>query len=538
MLGAVFLFVLCDRMHMVDSFGSEGSSAAWIRHRAHQVREQRARSTSFKHTVFTSARLLVAAVVLLLLLAIYNVHAMLYHAVVRIPSHALWLLSTLRSRQVERLRPATVQEELHTARVFSKYGRKCAPSTSPTLVNTHGFIERTNRFLPQSEIQMIYNLRCAMSVPPFSNGARYDAPLWNAHVSTIIANLRPIVPNVYHRETFKSYDGCTLCLDWAFATSGVRCNADVKGIVLVVPGLASSSRTTYIQVFVRHVIRSRYHCAVINARGMGDTPLDVPRSVDGVNTNDLRSTVDFMNPQRLHEELGIPSSTPLFVVGHSLGASLLSKFLGEEGRKRADEREQECKLSGEAEQNDPMATRSTIAGAVAVCCPWDFHATHHFMMRPIAKVIYQQHLVDGIIEYLENHIDTFRRMADFDIDVLVKGGIRKVQDYDSHITTPKLGFESIEDYYSAAQPRGFLSSIDVPTMALVAKDDPITGPPPKDAFWENMVLRNPNICFVGIPAGGHLAFLQGVKREISGDANPMEIACTDFFDQLLQASKM
>jgi predicted alpha/beta-fold hydrolase len=422
------------------------------------------------------------------------------------------------------------------------------------------------------EIQLIYNAREAKCLPPFEVGEKYLDPLYQRHVATAVGSARPYTPNSYYREVLHSdYDGCTLCVDWMFSRIDPSTNYDAadgkkqsaekgkplsqkvlhsldalldqirsgrttpqpqhqsasskneknrrngvpgfKGVVGVIPGLASSSHSPYIETVCRYLTENGYHAAVMNARGMGSTPLDQPSIMTGAFTDDIRSIVrKCFNEERLKTQLGIEG--PLYLVGFSLGGSMLCKYLGEEGR------------------NPKSRVNTRVKAAVSACSPWDFHESSANMETWEAHVIYQPHLAKGIREYMERHREVCRGIREVDVDHLLSSPklTSTVQSIDEAIVAPVAGFGSRQEYYTAATPMPYLNDIKMPLLCLTAADDPITGPPPRDARWEAIIAKNSNISYAKTPCGGHLGFLQRFWDETFRKGNFMERAVVAHFE--------
>ena len=49
---------------------------------------------------------------------------------------------------------------------------------------------------------------------------------------------------------------------------------------------------------------------------------------------------------------------------------------------------------------------------------------------------------------------------------------RTIREFDSRFTSPQFGFRDVREYYSHATLAGRLHTIEVPTLALNALDDP------------------------------------------------------------------
>ena len=396
------------------------------------------------------------------------------------------------------------------------------------VVNSHRVVDAKRNKRNRKELKLIFNVNCKESLPPFDVGNEYEYPLFNKHIGTVLPSCRPYVPHRYYREKLKGEDDATLCVDWAFSTlkdpnakrdpkaptiappSGFLC----KGVVGVVPGLASSSHSSYIETMARHLTRNGYHVAVINARGMGTTPLDKPKIMTGVWTSDIRTVVyNVLDPDRLRDDFGIEA--PVFLAGTSLGAAKLCKFLGEE--------------------KDKLVGR--VKAAVAFAAPWDYHESSENMLGFEALTLYQPFLSKGLQDYLLRHQDVVREMPGIDVDLLLSTPslTKTVQRIDDLVVAPSAGFPSRFDYYTAASPMPqYLQHVKIPLLCVSAEDDPITGKPPVDARWEVLIRHNPNISFVEAPAGGHLGFLMGPMQEWRQEGNFMEKVVVDMFDTFWQ----
>lgn len=86
---------------------------------------------------------------------------------------------------------------------------------------------------------------------------------------------------------------------------------------------------------------------------------------------------------------------PLFLIGTSIGANVLIKYLGEDG------------------ENIP------VAGAVAVCSPWDLLIGDRFITRKRVQKFYDKALAFGLQGYAKLHQPHFSRLANWE-------GIEKV----------------------------------------------------------------------------------------------------------------
>lgn len=379
--------------------------------------------------------------------------------------------------------------------------------------------------------------------------ARYPAPLYNKHLTTVLPNFKPVPMQfarkdddamgemVYVRCIVNSHDGCELALDWATwerASSAQTKNGDrgvvthIRGIVGLSPGLASTTASTYVKSFTRAVVRQGFLCVVLNSRGMG-CPLTKPRLLAGGSTSDLRyllkhelcdsqlrSRMRELNCQLSDSDAAGSPFVPLFLVGFSLGANILCKFLGEEHDKVRE-------------------SAPNVRAAFALCAPWDFHRVRRNMDKLESIIIYEGDLSNGLRHwlgsnsgFLANHAEEAR------LDLAAGAQVRTVGEFDERVMVPHYHFDSVQQYYSCAMCGPYLHRIRLPTFCLLTHNDPIIGVPDHEG-WIETCRRNPFLSLVSCPSGGHLGFLNHVTSEWRGDDTVMEAIVLNVVNLLLKA---
>ena len=149
----------------------------------------------------------------------------------------------------------------------------------------------------------------------------------------------PTKENIEFREFLQmTLDGATVAIDWELPGVNTTDSSDdadamitnikegpiTKPIVLVVHGMNNHSNYGYVRSMKRACCRRGWIAAGVNMRGCGGIALTTPRTYNGAYTADIRCVV-----QRLSARLA--PNTPIFLVGNSLSASIVCKYLGEEG---------------------------------------------------------------------------------------------------------------------------------------------------------------------------------------------------------------
>lgn len=312
---------------------------------------------------------------------------------------------------------------------------------------------------------------------------RYLATPWLAspHIQTTFLNFFGNPPDFsYRRQMFQTSDGGTIALDWLMSS-------DVKGgavnventvlkddrtpIVVVVPGLTSDSNSPYLKHLVYNTAKCGWNVVVGNHRGLGGVSVTSDRFYNAGWTEDVRIVV-----RHLHVEY---PDVPLFVVGTSIGANILVKYLGEEG------------------EDIP------VAGAVAICSPWDLLIGDRFIGRRLVQRLYDRALTIGLQGYAQLHQPQYSRLANWE-------GIKKsrsIRDFDNHATCLVGKYETVDTYYRQCSSCTYVGKVAVPLLCISALDDPVCT---REAIpWDECRL-NRNIVLATTKHGGHLAFFEGI----------------------------
>ncbi|XP_071736856.1 embryogenesis-associated protein EMB8-like [Rutidosis leptorrhynchoides] len=315
---------------------------------------------------------------------------------------------------------------------------------------------------------------------------RYMSTPWltSPHLQTTFLRFfgRPPVFN-YRREIFNTGDGGIVALDWlarydVMEKEEIR-NDDVHQdattpIVIVIPGLTSDSDSVYIKHLTFYMAKRGWNVVVSNHRGLGGVPLTSDFFYNGGWTNDLRKVVEHIRSQS--------PGVPLFVVGTSLGANMMVKYLGEDG-------------------DDIL-----IDGAAAVCCPWDLLLCDRFIGRNAVQRFYDRALGAGLKRYAKKHQDFFTRLSDWD-------GIekaRRVREFDTSGTCRVGKFDTADIYYRESSCVGYVGRIKVPLLCISALDDPVCTE--EALIWDECRV-NKNVILATTQHGGHLGYFDGLDAK-------------------------
>ncbi|XP_016539026.2 embryogenesis-associated protein EMB8 isoform X1 [Capsicum annuum] len=287
----------------------------------------------------------------------------------------------------------------------------------------------------------------------------------------------------YRRQIFHLSDGGNIALDWLTKVDvekpsierldGVQ-RDDKSPILLVVPGLTSDSDSAYIKHLTFKMTKRGWNVVVSNHRGLGGVPVTSDRFYNAAWTEDVRKVIDHLHTQ-YHQ-------APLFVVGLSLGATVLVNYLGEEGFNTA------------------------IAGAAVICSPWDLLICDRFINRRLVQKFYNRALTIGLIDYAKRHQTVMSRLADW--EGIVKS--RTVRDFDHSSTCVLAGLETADTYYRKATCTSYIGNVTVPLLCISALDDPVCT---REAIPWDECRANKNVVLATTHHGGHLGYFEGMTAK-------------------------
>lgn len=299
-----------------------------------------------------------------------------------------------------------------------------------------------------------------------SRDRQFVASWWlpGGHIQTLWPVLTRRVHLEVRSERLELPDGDCVQLDWAGAGSGP--------IVIVLPGLQGDVRSGYVRGLLRACQSRGWRGMLLNHRGRVE-PNRLARSYHCGMTCDLDYVAQHLAEREPETRIG--------VVGYSLGANLLLKWLGEYGQR------------GEA---------LPVAAAVGVSAPFNLGAVARKIEHGFSRV-YQGYLLRSLRR------DVVRKMKargdDFGLGCGELGRLNTFYKFDDRITAPWNGFSGADDYYSKTRSDRLLKYVAVPTLIVNASNDPLV---PLDLIPPQRNLSD-KVMLEITAGGGHLGFVSG-----------------------------
>uniref|UniRef100_A0A0G4I441 AB hydrolase-1 domain-containing protein n=1 Tax=Chromera velia CCMP2878 TaxID=1169474 RepID=A0A0G4I441_9ALVE len=288
------------------------------------------------------------------------------------------------------------------------------------------------------------------------------------------------------RQVIETFDGTKVALDWLF-DSDPDCPPN-NPVVMAIHGLNGHSEEGYMRHLQHQAHKQHWHTVALNLRGCGGVhKLPSPGSpfYSGAFTEDIRRAVEVVRSR-------FPDS-PLFMVGFSLGANLLVKYLGEEGEEAV----------------------GNVTAAISAGNPWNFENIYKikWWTRPVFRgmaVLLRAHAFRSL-----KHFDTLKNLGVDPEEVRamkryaalsepLKGW--SIEAFDHEMTRRVFGYESRDDYYRDASSIRYLPNVKVPLLCLNAADDPVVLAENYDEPIRVAQESNENVIFLLTGAGGHLGW--------------------------------
>ena len=312
--------------------------------------------------------------------------------------------------------------------------------------------------------------------------------IWAATRSARYAATRP----QFRRERWTTPDHDFVDVDW-LTDDAVESRAQ-RPLLVVFHGLEGSSSSHYAEGFA-DVSRARHWaCAVPHFRGCSGEINLAPRAY---HSGDF-AEIDWMLRRFKQQHAG-----PVMAVGVSLGGNALMRWAGE--------------LEG--------AAGELVCSVSAVSSPLDLAASGKAIGEGFNRQVYTRmflgSMVPKALQKLEQHPGLFNRQALL--------AARDLHAFDNIVTAPLHGFKDTDDYWARASAKPHLARIQVPALALNARNDPFV------PEWSLPELRDvsPSVTLWQPDQGGHVGFPAVADRPLATHVCAMPFAVSEFLAQHL-----
>ncbi|KAL4976132.1 Alpha/Beta hydrolase protein [Aspergillus desertorum] len=248
---------------------------------------------------------------------------------------------------------------------------------------------------------------------------------------------------------------------------------DKKPMLVVLHGLSGGSHELYLRHVVHPLIADRgWEACVINSRGCAQTKISTGILYNARATWDVRQTVKWLRA-------AFPNR-PLFGIGFSLGANILTNYLGEEG--------DACQLKA----------------AVLCANPWNLEVSSVAMQSNFMGLkVYSKVMGASMKKLFEQHADEVVKNPRVDAEEI--RSVKYLHEFDRALQCAVWGYPTEGAYYRDASSIDSLLSIRIPFFVVQAEDDPIVT---AKAVPFQEIAQTPYGVMMTTSWGGHLGWFE------------------------------
>ncbi|KAG8623781.1 hypothetical protein KVT40_008757 [Elsinoe batatas] len=248
---------------------------------------------------------------------------------------------------------------------------------------------------------------------------------------------------------------------------------DCKPLLITLHGLSGGSYEPYLRYVLAPLVgEGGWEALVVNSRGCAMSKITTGILYNARATWDVRQTVKWARKKWPNRRL--------FGIGYSLGANILTNYLGEEGS--------DCELEA----------------AVIVSNPWKLEVSNIALQSTwIGLNVYSKAMGTNMKKLFERHVDQIAKNGDIDVEAVRR--INYLHEFDRCIQCPTWGYPTEGAYYRDASSVDSIFDIRVPCLVIHAEDDPIA---PKQSVPYEEVHHTPWLVICSTSLGGHLAWYE------------------------------
>ena len=260
-----------------------------------------------------------------------------------------------------------------------------------------------------------------------------------------------------------------------------------RPLAVLVHGLSGSQDSAYMIATARALLERGYPVLRLNLRGAGPARALCRQQYHAGRSQDLCDALG-------SEPFPATGAHGVVLVGYSLGANMLLKFLAEFG------------------------SRFAIRAACAISAPIDLAAASQRFLDARNR-LYHWHLLRNM---KREALDDGGELSAAERQSVIRA--ESILAFDDAFVAPRNGYPDAAAYYADNMARRFLERIGVPTLVLHARDDPWI---PADTYTSYSWSSNRNLRLVLARGGGHVGF------HGHGSPTPWHDRCLlSFFDTL------
>lgn len=255
--------------------------------------------------------------------------------------------------------------------------------------------------------------------------------------------------------------------DGDFVDADYRISAG-KGLAILSHGLEGNSDSVYIRALTHRFLRRGWDVLAWNFRGCSGRLNREKRLYHSGAIEDLEDVITFAGQHLQHNKIRL--------AGFSLGGNLTLLCLG----KKSD-----------------WLIEKGVESAMAVSAPLNLAASSRKLSQWWNRLYEIRFLSD-----LKNKIYAKEKQFPGQYPLESIRSSSKLQDFDEICTAPLHGFAGADAYYRECSSINLLSDIRIPTLVLIARNDPMLA----RGNYPEVVGKNSKVRFLITDEGGHCGF--------------------------------
>jgi len=291
--------------------------------------------------------------------------------------------------------------------------------------------------------------------------------LFNGHVQTMWTVTKQEGPPIYYRRRLftadqEAYEG-TFAVDfvvepheetddslsertvhytdeqWASREKG---SDDSKPMLVVLHGLSGGSHEIYLRHAIAPLVESgEWEICVVNSRGCANSKITSGVLYNARATWDVRQVIKWCKAKY--------PNRPLFGMGFSLGANMLTNYCGEEG------------------------SNCILKAAIVVSNPYNLEVSSKMLQGTLlGREVYLRVLGGSMKKLVALHKDELEKYTKLDMSTF--DNVTYLNEFDRAIQCPLWGYPTEDAYYRDASSSDAVCSIRIPFLAISATDDPVS----------------------------------------------------------------
>lgn len=324
-------------------------------------------------------------------------------------------------------------------------------------------------------INKMKTLKCYKPTPWLINGLLQT--LWGMHFKGII-KYQPI------REDIDFEDGGQVTIEH-FVLENLP---ETAPILFIIHTMGGGTREPCTNWAANNFMKKGYRVVICSCRGCNGSKLKTKRISDGSNYQDTRVIIEYISKK-------YPKAKNKFLLGFSMGAMVSVRYAT-----FYDDLDGVVAVSHVVDNK-----RSDIL----LCEGWNYT----LLATPLFNALKRQIMKSNL--YTEEEKKNIRN-------------IKTSAEYHTLVTVKNMGLNHPDEYYKLTSLYGKPAKVKVPTIVLLAADDPII----KEEYIDEKELvdkSNQNLAFIFTKEGGHVAFAEG----LDGKGSYAEDVAKEFFNLLM-----